>query len=1366
MKKVDEYLKAASNHQIKHAKVVIKEEKLEAPCKPEPADKIESEQKQNVQDQPSLYSSTDDCEGSSNKTISCKRLKVEVEKLNDHNAYNGSEDGSGSEIKLEDIKEKVETTKMSSANDSSSGDKRCDECLQFLDDPDLKIYSGDAPDAVEEMVMLTDKRLSIYTDSESDAALDPFVEKPNHKVTAFSVYDKCNHLCPFDSGLIERNVELWFSGVVKPIYSEDADEKDGVVSKHLGPINEWWIAGYDGGEEALIGFSTEYADYILMEPNAQYRPYMQSAVEKIHMSKFVIEFVSQQPDATFDDLLEHIQSTTPPKGLPPFTQDALITHAQFIIDQISSYDSAADEDEPLLLTTRCIRYLIRLAGTTLSKRAVVKRRQDEKFRKPKKIVDSKATTTMLVQDIIGNFFPQMTDVRKANVVGKKKRCGVCASCKQPNCGKCEACKSLQKLGGKGNSKLVCAARVCLNVAVQEAEEDEGDEEEDCEDEMDKRAKGRQPATPTKRHRPKARKSIVVWVGKPEFSKGKVDYFRSVHVDNEILSCGDHVLVEPQSQTSPILVAKVAYLFEDEHGDKMFHAHWFMRGSETVLGETSDRNEVFIVDDCDDVPLGAVISKCEVFQKAPPPNWFSLGGIDDSKLEVERFEKDKGFFYQKWYDPATARFEDPPEIPEELHKMEEYAFCEACYRTDVKEKSEVPCLGKELTPMSGKEASYGSVKWRGTEYQLDDCVFIDPDAITFLESSRAFVKKLTTKNIDEEIYPEYYRKSDVGRGIVIDSPDPFRIGRILSIRAPSNAFKPPAEKVLLRIEVFYRPENTHLGQTALENSDINLLYWTNVEAKVRLSDCAGKCSVVCCNSDDACLKDFSIIGTCIFYFNESYNSSAKSFGSVPESIKSIFSSKLKEVSKSPSSVKKLRGMDVFAGCGGLSNGFHQAGVVETLWAIEQEEPAAEAFKKNNPKCTVYREDCNKLLKLVMEGSTKDGSGQMLPQKGEVDIILGGPPCQGFSGMNRFNYRQYSLFKNSLIASYLSYCDYYRPKFFILENVRNFVAFKKGLVLKLTLRCLTRMGYQCTFGVLQAGNYGVPQTRRRAIIIAAAPGEKLPFYPEPFTVFTSRGCQLSVVVDDKKYVSNIKWTYSAPYRRVTVLDGMSDLPPVKNGANNDVLSYAMPPKNSFQKMVRNNNKKDVLRDHVCKEMSALVEARFKYVPHSPGSDWRDLPNIIIRLNDGEYTKKLKYTHNDLKNGKSSSGALRGVCACAEGKSCDPMDRQFNTLIPWCLPHTGNRHNNWAGLYGRLSWDGFFLTTVTNPEPMGKQGCVVHPEQDRVVSVRECARSQGFSDSYIFYGSILDRHKQIGNAVPPPLAAAIALEVRKCIEDNNDC
>lgn len=110
----------------------------------------------------------------------------------------------------------------------------------------------------------------------------------------------------------------------------------------------------------------------------------------------------------------------------------------------------------------------------------------------------------------------------------------------------------------------------------------------------------------------------------------------------------------------------------------------------------------------------------------------------------------------------------------------------------------------------------------------------------------------------------------------------------------------------------------------------------------------------------------------------------------------------------------------------------------------------------------------------------------------------------------------------------------------------MSFKSSMVLKLTLRCLVRMGYQCTFGVLQvsatlqwegfatharcycltnvlnlhqAGQYGVAQTRRRAIILAAAPGEKLPLYPEPLHVFAPRACSLNVVVDDKKFVSNV-------------------------------------------------------------------------------------------------------------------------------------------------------------------------------------------------------------------------------------------------------
>ena len=67
------------------------------------------------------------------------------------------------------------------------------------------------------------------------------------------------------------------------------------------------------------------------------------------------------------------------------------------------------------------------------------------------------------------------------------------------------------------------------------------------------------------------------------------------------------------------------------------------------------------------------------------------------------------------------------------------------------------------------------------------------------------------------------------------------------------------------------------------------------------------------------------------------------------------------------------------------------------------------------------------------------------------------------------------------------------------------------------------------------------------------------------------------------------------------------------------------------------------------------------------------------------------------------------------------QGQPLVPWCLPNTADRHNGWRGLFGRLDYNGHFPTSVTDPQPMGKVGQVFHPEQDRIVSVRECARAQ---------------------------------------------
>lgn len=164
-------------------------------------------------------------------------------------------------------------------------------------------------------------------------------------------------------------------------------------------------------------------------------------------------------------------------------------------------------------------------------------------------------------------------------------------------------------------------------------------------------------------------------------------------------------------------------------------------------------------------------------------------------------------------------------------------------------------------------------------------------------------------------------------------------------------------------------------------------------------------------------------------------------------------------------------------------------------------------------------------------------------------------------------------------------------------------------------------------------------------------------------------------------------------------MYDLPDIKNGCNKKEMAYDSEPISHFQRIMRSSDPTELVKDHICKDMAPLVEARMSYVPLSAGSDWRDLPNMVVRLSDGTYTNKLRYPHRSKKQSKGDPP--RGVCQCATGKGCDPSDRQFNTLIPWCLPHTADRHNHWAGLYGRLEWDGFFSTTVTNPEPMGKQG-----------------------------------------------------------------
>ena len=161
------------------------------------------------------------------------------------------------------------------------------------------------------------------------------------------------------------------------------------------------------------------------------------------------------------------------------------------------------------------------------------------------------------------------------------------------------------------------------------------------------------------------------------------------------------------------------------------------------------------------------------------------------------------------------------------------------------------------------------------------------------------------------------------------------------------------------------------------------------------------------------------------------------------------------------------------------------------------------------------------------------------------------------------------------------------------------------------------FQIGFPV-QAGQYGVAQTRRRAIILAAAPGEKLPFYPEPRHVFSPSACQLSVQIDDVRYESNARWKKSAPYKTVNVRDTMSDLPRIKNDHGKLEIGYGVEAGSHLQIMFRKGS--NVLADHITKNMAPVIEASFEQIPTTPGSDWGDLPSKVVKLKDGSHTKKL--------------------------------------------------------------------------------------------------------------------------------------------------
>lgn len=178
--------------------------------------------------------------------------------------------------------------------------------------------------------------------------------------------------------------------------------------------------------------------------------------------------------------------------------------------------------------------------------------------------------------------------------------------------------------------------------------------------------------------------------------------------------------------------------------------------------------------------------------------------------------------------------------------------------------------------------------------------------------------------------------------------------------------------------------------------------------------------------------------------------------------------------------KPTAIDLFSGCGGLTLGLKQAGF-RVIGAIENSELAIETYKKNHKGVHVWPIDIQKV-------TAKSVAEKLKLEPGDLDLLAGCPPCQGFSTIPRLNGRRRPRYKrNDLVFEFMRFVRVLKPKAVMLENVPGMAKDRRT---KKVLRQLRQMGYEVNWGVLNAADYGVPQRRRRFILMAGY-GRTIPF-----------------------------------------------------------------------------------------------------------------------------------------------------------------------------------------------------------------------------------------------------------------------------------
>jgi DNA (cytosine-5)-methyltransferase 1 len=283
------------------------------------------------------------------------------------------------------------------------------------------------------------------------------------------------------------------------------------------------------------------------------------------------------------------------------------------------------------------------------------------------------------------------------------------------------------------------------------------------------------------------------------------------------------------------------------------------------------------------------------------------------------------------------------------------------------------------------------------------------------------------------------------------------------------------------------------------------------------------------------------------------------------------------------------IDLFAGAGGLTTGFHLAGF-ESLCAIEIEAKALATYKYNYPKSQIIHRDVRKV-------DPSELRVHLGLQKEELTVIVGGPPCQGLSRNTPADYRYLDDSRNQLYRTFLEFVREFRPHYVVMENVPEILKAYDGAIKRETVDQLEEQGYKVTFGSLNAANYGVPQTRSRAFFLASL--DKPIQFPESTHTGDLRSDYREMRSSNQLTIltSNIS-------SLVTVRDAIGDLPSLEAGQTYNEEAYPIFAQTPYQVMIRNGSNK--LTNHVARALSAIQMSRARVL--SEGQDARDLPTEL--------------------------------------------------------------------------------------------------------------------------------------------------------------